>query len=821
MATQTNDSGRTPFFPKGVSIFLKNRAIELAGVLLALFAGLISIALASHNSLDPSFNTSTSGEVDNLIGIPGSYTSDLLFQAIGIAVISVILILLSWSWALISHRGLSLVWLRLAVSPLTLLFLAIGLSTLSSDTFWPTSSGLGGISGSLISDQLISIFGNDAGSQAAISSITIILSLLCLFFSVGLKRNEWLSLLRGFWMIIYFITVTNVRSIIWLIKGGKASKYKNKPTDTPKTSMDKKNLVINKTNFFRKLTFWNIQTSNSKEFHRDEPDLYKNDSQNIQNSKSAATNKRHRIVSEKIGSPKPSKRGQREGQRSLNLANSVKYELPPLSLLTEPKPLRSAKKITEESLEQNAKLLLSVLEDFGIYGEILKVHPGPVVTLYEFVPQAGTRTSRVIGLADDIARSMSAISVRVATIPGKNVIGIELPNSEREGVLLRELLGSETYENTAAKLTLALGKTISGEPIIADLARMPHLLVAGTTGSGKSVAVNSMILSLLYRLPPEECRLILIDPKMLELSVYDDIPHLLTPVVTDPSKAVVALKWVVREMENRYQSMSKLGVRNITGYNKRLEEAREKGEKLTRRVQIGLDTNTGEPLFEEQELDISPMPYIVIVVDEMADLMLVAGKDIEGAVQRLAQMARAAGIHLIMATQRPSVDVITGTIKANFPTRISFQVTSKIDSRTILGEAGAEQLLGQGDMLFLEGGGRLTRVHGPLVTDSEVEKVIKVLRSQGSPAYQDEVIAEVDTATSTLGETAVDDPLYDQAVALVSREGKASTSFIQRHLQIGYNRAARIVERMESQGVISKANHAGKREVLISDHSSS
>ena len=414
---------------------------------------------------------------------------------------------------------------------------------------------------------------------------------------------------------------------------------------------------------------------------------------------------------------------------------------------------------------------------------------------------------------------MSAISVRVATIPGKNVIGIELPNSEREGVLLRELLGSEAYENTSAKLTLALGKTISGEPLIADLARMPHLLVAGTTGSGKSVAVNSMILSLLYRLSPEQCRLILIDPKMLELSVYDDIPHLLTPVVTDPSKAVVALKWVVREMENRYQAMSKLGVRNITGYNKRLADARKKEETLSRRVQVGLDSETGQPLYEEQGLDLCPMPYIVVVVDEMADLMLVAGKDIEGAVQRLAQMARAAGIHLIMATQRPSVDVITGTIKANFPSRISFQVTSKIDSRTILGEAGAEQLLGQGDMLLLEGGGRLTRVHGPLVTDNEVEKVIKSLRAQGVADYKSEVIEEVNTGETLLAENTNDDPLYDQAVALVARERKASTSFVQRHLQIGYNRAARIVEQMESEGIISQANHVGKREVLISDYS--
>jgi DNA segregation ATPase FtsK/SpoIIIE, S-DNA-T family len=458
-----------------------------------------------------------------------------------------------------------------------------------------------------------------------------------------------------------------------------------------------------------------------------------------------------------------------------------------------------------------------VLDDFGVKGQIVKVRPGPVVTLYELEPAPGIKASRIIGLADDIARSMSAVSVRVAVVPGRNVIGIELPNARAETVYLRELLASEAYERTSAKLTLVLGKDIGGAPVIADLAKMPHLLIAGTTGSGKSVGINTMILSILYRLPPDQCKFIMVDPKMLELSIYDGIPHLLAPVVTDPRKAVMALKWAVREMENRYRNMSKLGVRNIEGYNARLEEARKRGESLMRRIQTGFDPETGQPIFEEQELDLNALPFIVIVVDEMADLMLVAGKDIEAAVQRLAQMARAAGIHIIMATQRPSVDVITGTIKANFPTRISFQVTSKIDSRTILGEGGAEQLLGRGDMLYMAGGGRVTRVHGPFVSDEEVERVVSFLKSRAQPDYIDEITEDDGGPLDNYGGADEDsgaNELYDQAVALVCRERKASTSFVQRHLQIGYNRAARLIEKMEAEGVVSQANHVGKREVL-------
>ncbi len=494
------------------------------------------------------------------------------------------------------------------------------------------------------------------------------------------------------------------------------------------------------------------------------------------------------------------------------------YQMPSLALLSEPKRLGPNDELSEEVLEGNAGVLEGVLDDFGIKGEICHVRPGPVVTLYELEPAAGVKSSRVIGLADDIARSMSAISARVAVVPGRNVIGIELPNQRRETVYLRELLASQDFGSTKHKLAFCLGKTIGGEPVIVDLARMPHLLVAGTTGSGKSVAINTMILSLLYRLTPQQCKLIMIDPKMLELSVYDNIPHLLCPVVTDPKKAVVALKWTVREMEDRYKKMSKLGVRNIDGFNARVIEANARGEVLTREIQTGFHRLTGEPVFEQEELALEPLPYIVVIVDEMADLMLVAGKEIEGAIQRLAQMARAAGIHIVMATQRPSVDVITGTIKANFPTRISFQVTSKIDSRTILAEQGAEQLLGQGDMLYMAGGGRIQRVHGPFVSDDEVEKVVAHLKKQGAPQYLDAITAgdEEDAAgDGDAGGLEDSTDLYDKAVAVVLRDKKPSTSYVQRRLQIGYNRAASLIERMEKEGIVSAPNQQGKREILV------
>ncbi|WP_414898671.1 DNA translocase FtsK [Rhodovulum sp. YEN HP10] len=531
-----------------------------------------------------------------------------------------------------------------------------------------------------------------------------------------------------------------------------------------------------------------------------------------------------RVVEQSLRKPVvSSRRAREEAQPGLQFDESEEgYQHPPLSLLTNPETIERHY-LSEEALEENARMLENVLDDYGVKGEIVSVRPGPVVTMYELEPAPGLKASRVIGLADDIARSMSALSARVSTVPGRSVIGIELPNARREKVVLREILSARDFGDSAMRLPLALGKDIGGDPVVTNLAKMPHLLIAGTTGSGKSVAINTMILSLLYKLTPDECRLIMIDPKMLELSVYDGIPHLLSPVVTDPKKAVVALKWVVGEMEERYRKMSKMGVRNIEGYNGRVRDAMAKGEMFKRTVQTGFDDETGEPVFETEEFLPKTLPYIVVIVDEMADLMMVAGKEIEACIQRLAQMARASGIHLIMATQRPSVDVITGTIKANFPTRISFQVTGKIDSRTILGEQGAEQLLGMGDMLYMAGGGRLSRVHGPFVSDEEVEEIVNYLKAFGPPDYVGGVVegpdedkeSDIDLVLGLGGNTDSEDALYDQAVAIVIKDRKCSTSYIQRKLAIGYNKAARLVEQMEDQGVVSAANHVGKREILV------
>ncbi len=529
---------------------------------------------------------------------------------------------------------------------------------------------------------------------------------------------------------------------------------------------------------------------------------------------SAAVAEMPKAVASTVSAPKPAVRH----------GNSYEdFQLPTLDLLNDPPPPVVEGTDSHEKLQHNAKRLEEVLGDFGIRGEIQRIKPGPVVTMYELEPAPGIKTSKIINLADDIARNMRALSVRIATIAGHSELGVELPNDRREMVNMKEILASQAYQQHQAKLPMILGKMIDGTPLIVDLATMPHLLIAGTTGSGKSVGLNVMLLSILYRLSPDQCRVIMIDPKMLEFSVYDGIPHLLTPVVTEPKQAVVALKWTVREMENRYRLMSRVGVRNIDGYNARVAEAVSKGETLSRKVQTGVDAETGEAIFDTEELPTEPFPLIVVVVDEMADLMIVAGKDIEASIQRLAQMARAAGIHLIMATQRPSVDVITGTIKANFPTRISYRVTSKIDSRTIIGEQGAEQLLGKGDLLLMQAAGNLTRVHAPFVQDDEVEKICNWLRAQRPPNYLEDVTDE-GAVNADLGDVAAamfetsedgDESLYDQAVAVVARHQKASTSFVQRQLRIGYNRAADLIDQMEQQGVISAANHTNKREVLI------
>ena len=779
MARSLLSGGNGALLPAGAIEFLKRRLSEAAGLVLFAAAGAMLAAIATYSPGDPSLNSATDGAVHNLLGLPGAYAADLLIQTLGIVGILPAVLLTAWGWRLVSKQGINRAGGRLAALLAASVLLAMALSTLIPPVSWALSSGLGGFVGTLLMGPLV----------RATESLGIEAWMIA-SFGAGVGT--------GLAVIALGLTWTDCRRIAHGVAVG---------TVALKQGFDRARTLAG-----------HARRGLGGTIGRAEPLL-----DAPAPARRTVAPKRPEPEAPAIGLVEPKKRaktGRRaESQRQGKLAldDSEGFEFPPFDLLDEA-PANQGMEVSQQALTQNAKMLESVLDDFGVRGEIVKVRPGPVVTLYELEPAPGTKTSRVIGLSDDIARSMSAISVRAAVIPGRNVIGIELPNQRREMVYLRELLTSDVFERKAGKLALALGKDIGGGPVMVDLTRMPHLLIAGTTGSGKSVAVNTMILSLLYQMPPESCRFIMIDPKMLELSVYEGIPHLLAPVVTEPGKAVVALKWAVREMEERYRAMSQMGVRNIAGYNARLAEARKKGENLTRRVQTGFDEE-GKPVFEEQPLPMDPLPFIVVVVDEMADLMLVAGKDVEAAIQRLAQMARAAGIHLIMATQRPSVDVITGTIKANFPTRISFQVTSKIDSRTILGEQGAEQLLGQGDMLYMAGGGRITRVHGPFVSDEEVEDVVRFLKSQGEPDYVEAVTEEdEDAIPDMLGGGDSGDDLYDEAVALVAREGKASTSFVQRHLQIGYNRAARIIERMEAEGVVSKADRVGRREVLVGSH---
>jgi len=769
---------------------LKKRLTELTGLALVALAVALALSLMTFNPTDPSANSGTSGLATNLVGLPGAWIADILMQTVGVAAYAIVFVLFCWGWRITTHRGAGKVWLYVALLPPSLIIWSLCAAALFEGNDWVVPSGYGGFLGAELLQGLAGLIEGTALATLPVPSWTF--GILFGFMATpvfvpatGISWAQWVSLITA-------IIQPPINAVVWA---------------------------------YETLTA-HLEGRSRDENRRTVPVRKKEKAKAKPKKKPAA--KKAKVKNE----PPKLKQGHRaddEKQPRLDLTPREDDEggaLPPLSLLDEPNPADLAGPVSKTALEQNARMLETVLDDFGIKGEITEVRPGPVITLYELEPAPGTKSSRVIGLADDIARSMSAISVRVAVVPGRNAIGIELPNATKETVFFSEMMASRNFERSSSKLALALGKDIGGAPVIADLASMPHLLIAGTTGSGKSVAVNTMILSLIYRMTPKDCRFIMIDPKMLELSVYDGIPHLLTPVVTDPRKAVVALKWAVREMEDRYKAMSQLGVRNLAAYNDRLRDVAAKGETLSRTVQTGFDPDTGEPMYEEQLLDLTPMPLIVVIVDEMADLMMVAGKDVEGSIQRLAQMARAAGIHLIMATQRPSVDVITGTIKANFPTRISFQVTSKIDSRTILGEQGAEQLLGQGDMLYLAAGGRLTRVHGPFVGDTEVEDVVRFLLAQGAPDYVTAVTEEPDGGFDTILDAASDkgkgsgDALYDQAIALVAREGKASTSFVQRHLQIGYNRAARLIERMEKDGVIGPANHVGKREVLVSDHSS-
>ena len=738
-----------------------------AGAVLVLLSLVLLVSCFFFSISDTAINTASSAPIDNALGRFGASSSDVILTWFGLALPIFLLTVIVLGYNFIRLRKFSHAYWRIFSFIFGNFSLAISLSMFKP---YIGEFKIGGNVGLFLSRQILSLANRIYAfsySQYVLASVFFVLAILAFNLTSGITLKSWYTnikfVFKTIWMavVLCFKGLAKIKKVIKPKE--KAKVYKPREKREPKIGDVAKM----------------VKVSPSK---KTEP---------------------------KIGKPKFKK--------------TDNYVYPDINLLSVTKD-KKAVHMSQKELDKTAQELEVVLQEFGVNGKIVKVRPGPVVTLYELEPAAGTKTARVIGLADDIARSMSARSVRIAVVVGSNTIGIEMPNTKREIVFLRELLESDDFNNSKNVLNVTLGKDISGKNVYADLAKMPHLLVAGTTGSGKSVGVNSMIISLLYKMSPEECKLIMIDPKMLEFTMYNGIPHLLTPVITDPGKAVVGLKWAVKEMEDRYRAMAKLNVRNILGYNKRLEELRESGKSMTRTVQTGFDLETGKPIYEEQDLDLTALPYIVVVVDEMADLMLVAGKEVEAAIQRLAQMARAAGIHLIMSTQRPSVDVITGTIKANFPTRISFQVTSKIDSRTILGEQGAEQLLGMGDMLYMPAGQRPNRIHAPFVKDEEVEQIVEFLKSQKEPEYIDAVTEGELNDKSSGGGSAVfdsgemsgnsDEALYNQALEIVRNDNKASTSYIQRRLRIGYNRAASLIDRLEEEGIISKADHVGRREVL-------
>lgn len=756
------------FLSEDLTHFFRRRTLDFFGILLLLSTGALFLALLTYTATDPSWNTISPREHANWLGEDGAWVADVLWQTFGYQTLLFLALLARWGAFLVSQEGIFYIKTRVYFLPLMMAGCALGLELFGSNAngSYP-GGGLGVVMWRLL-DSLMGLIPLPIPT-VLVAFILGVGALGLFFYTLSIDWENW----RAFFQ--------KCRTV----------------------SVGIHQFVLKTLNKHKKV---------------EEPLIHSMAAAAVLQPVAAASAPGNQIIDEMFEPILPVTAPMVELEREIpirhNPAINSSHSLPPVDLLEAAKEnTKGVNYVQKQHLQESATTLGNILKEFGVEGEMGNVFPGPVVTLYEFKPAPGTKAARIIGLADDIARSMKAVSARISVIPGYNAMGIELPNPTRQTVYLSPLLQDKSYQQTSAALPLILGRNIGGDPVIVDITKMPHLLVAGTTGSGKSVAINTMILSLLYKMSPQECKFIMVDPKMLELSVYDGIPHLLSPVVTDPHKAVLALKWAVREMETRYQGMSRLGVRNVDGYNQRVAEAKAKGERLTRNVQTGFDPATGQPIYEDQELQLEPLPYIVIIVDEMADLMLVAGKDIEGAVQRLAQMARAAGIHLIMATQRPSVDVITGTIKANFPTRVSFQVTSKIDSRTILGEQGAEQLLGQGDMLYMSTGGRIIRAHGPFVSDREVERVVQFLKSQGEPHYEMSVTQE-DNPSFGMDMGASGDALYDQALILVRRERKASTSFIQRHLQIGYNRAARIMEHMEAEGVVGQANHVGKREIL-------
>ncbi len=847
---------------------LGNQFSVLVGLALLGLVGLAFASLASWSVTDPSLSNANGSTISNTLGYPGAVFADFTMQFFGLASAIALIPPALWGWSKLLQRGTPAIKKRLMLWPIAILLAAAAFSCFATPQTWPLPVGLGGVGGDMMLKIPSLVISEVSGFYAVIiGAIFSFLALWTLLAASGLiwrldevteltaedivndddfieddSQPNWLLGAASHYYYVfkmrYFRPKPQEAALEAEAKPGffeRAKAFKEKLTAPSDDGLDDFEQYGGPQNYSEPEIALTAQPLTQADPAFESPQYGENTYNEyaetaaieeqwaeqpapspVEAPQAAAPTTR---VKTQAPPPKQSTRVQREAQPSLISDGS--FELPPLTFMQDVPPKSAEMQLSPEALEANARTLEGVLDDFGIKGEIINVHPGPVVTLYELEPAPGIKSARIIGLADDIARSMAAIAARVAVIPGRNAIGIELPNAKRETVFIREILASRVYEDTKAKLPLILGKTIGGEATVADLAKMPHLLVAGTTGSGKSVAINTIIMSLLYRFTPEQVKMIMIDPKMLELSIYDGIPHLLTPVVTDPKKAVVALKWSVREMEERYKKMSKIGVRNIDGYNSRANEAQKTGEVMTRTIQTGYDRDSGEAIYETEEIAIEPMPYIVVIIDEMADLMMVAGKDIEGTVQRLAQMARAAGIHVIMATQRPSTDVITGTIKANFPTRISFQVTSKIDSRVMLGESGAEQLLGMGDMLYMAGGGRIQRVHGPFVDDGEVDAVVNHLKTQGVPQYLESVTEEQEEEDEAAGgdpnALSESNDIYDQAVAVVLRDRKVSTSYIQRRLSIGYNRAASLIERMEEEGLISSANHAGKREILVPD----
>jgi len=759
---------------------LKKIALRITGILLIMACIFAWLSCLFYNHSDNAINIVSDAPIKNYLGRGGAITADYILSGLGFIV--PIFLLPVFCWGLDLSRGFGFIhgysrcfsfFLGLISGSISFALLPVKLTYLKA----------GGFIGTFFASQIMSItnnFNTYGYGKYIVFAILFLLTILFFDYAMGITLKHWFKLIKS-------ITVRAclfIHGIYKLLRSFFSLFGKHRYSSEERNAIKKKTKDIKTTKDRIEPSFSNKKEKNTKE-------------ENKPSDKKTPTTKQPE---------KPT-----DG-----------YVCPSISLLSRPKD-KTNNSLSKEELSRIATELESTLQEFGVNGKIVKVRPGPVVTLYELEPAPGTKSARVIGLADDIARSMSAAAVRIAVVPGSNTIGIELPNAIRDTVWLRDLFEDSNFINSKHELNVVLGKDIGGQNVYADLSKMPHLLVAGTTGSGKSVGVNSMILSLLFRMSPEECKLIMIDPKMLEFSMYNGIPHLLTPVITDPSKAVIGLKWAVREMEDRYRAMAQMNVRNIGGYNQKVTELRNSGKTYKRTVQTGFDDN-GRPIYEEQEMDLKPLPYIVIVVDEMADLMLVAGKEVEAAIQRLAQMARAAGLHLIMSTQRPSVDVITGTIKANFPTRISFQVTSKIDSRTILGEQGAEQLLGKGDMLYMPAGQRPIRIHGAFVKDSEVEGIVEFIKSQKEPEYVEAVtqgeLNEKDNGSvfdkGSFGASSgnSEEDLYAQAVDIIRNDKKASTSYVQRKLRIGYNRAASLIDRMEDEGIVSAPDHTGRRQVI-------